>query len=295
MSQGGIYKSSNPSNKSSSRPDTSESFGLKLLQSLQRTSLAVTSNSATKSSTNKENCSICNCSFSLMNKRLTCKGCSESMCYAHSSLLDKINLERICDNCMHQMLVKQAEEEIAEIKQRYSGDISFSLLEREEKTRLIKKAIGRHRKLEIEFKEKTQSFRIEEEENYQKLKKVTEEVKTIEEEIEQYKYYLECQITEEQNIDEKLKKTKETQSEFNEKLISAKQNFQNNEKEASKLKQKAEHHISIEGIKNNICQICNNNLAEIMPNVFQPDLTIKKSRKEKFQEMTKQVCSCIVF
>jgi hypothetical protein len=257
-----------------------------------RLSLSMSMISSPKNSTYKETCKVCNCLFSLMNKKLVCKGCGEPMCYSHSCLLDKYNLERVCDTCMHQILFKQAEEEIAEIKQRYYGELSFSLLEREEKTRLINKSIGKLRKLELESKEKAEKFKQDEELAQKKLESSVEEFRKLQKEIEEYKCFLEWEYKEEKTEKERECMTYEDYNAHTILVTNIEQNAQELNCQAEVLKEKISTHISIETLNQNICQICNQMLMEEMPQTFKPAFPSRTTNMKKFQDISKQICSC---
>ncbi|OMJ77011.1 hypothetical protein SteCoe_23490 [Stentor coeruleus] len=291
----GIFSSSS-SAVSSGRP-TSEKYGYAQSNpgGFHQSNFSLSMITPLKNPTHKDSCHICNCSFSLINKKLICKGCGEPMCYMHSSLLDRFNLERICDVCMRQILVKQAEDEIAEVKQRCSGELSFSVLEREEKTRLINKALGRLRKLRIEKKDLIEKFKKEEEKSKKSLQLVSDEVKKIQEEIDEYRKQLEVQKKEEHHNWERMKMTVEDQNallhEVSKKEVlnyELESNVDNRTKDAQQC-------LELNVLKKQLCIICNNALAKSLPHMFDEISPQKKSKSQRLQEITKDVCKCSLF
>ena len=251
--------------------------------------------SKTKNLNNKEGCHICHCSFTLINKKLVCKGCGESMCYIHSSLLDKFNLERICDSCMHQILIKQAEEEIAEIKQKYSGDLSFSILEREEKTRLINKAIGRIRKLKIDIKEGEKKAKKQQESYGKKLEKVDNEISQVQQEIDRYKILLEEQEKIERVTYQKLLLTGEECYGKQQAVNFLNDDLDDTSKKLEDLKQKVKTHLPQRAIKSSVCQLCSDLLVQQFPDAFDFSDNDPVPQTHKFREMSANVCKCRVF
>lgn len=296
MNKPEIFNSSDAGKRGNSRPATSEVPGYaRSNPSMHRASISLSMISPIKNLSNKENCHVCGCSFSLLNKKMTCKGCGEAMCNAHSALLDKYNFERICDLCMHEILVKQAEEEITELKLKYAEELSFSVLEREEKTRLINKALGRLRKLKIENKEKVIAYNNYEDRAYKELEGLTEEVYMIQEEIEHYKYLVECQQAEEALANERILMVQEDNLMQLHRTTQARELLEKSQAELDNLKTEAFSSISTAKVKSLLCFICNNVLAQKMPEIFESVEVHRKTNKEKFQDMTKQVCKCEIF
>ncbi|OMJ94825.1 hypothetical protein SteCoe_1844 [Stentor coeruleus] len=293
--QSGIFSSSS-STIGSGRP-TSDKYGYARSNpgGFHHSSLSLSMITPLKNPTHKDSCHICNCSFSLINKKLICKGCGEPMCYIHSSLLDRFNLERICDTCMHQILVKQAEDEIAEIKQRCSGELSFSVLEREEKTRLINRALGRLRKLRIEKRDQSEKHKKEEDSAKRSLQLVTDDVKKIQEEIEEYRQQLESQKKEEHQTWERMKMTLEDQNSLSSEISKKQELHQKLESNSESLTKDAQRFLDLKAIKKQICLICNNVLAKSLPHMFDEISPQKKSKSQKFQEITKDICKCSLF
>ena len=296
MNKAEIFKPSEPVKKGTSRPSTTEGPGYaRSNPGVHRATISLSHISPGKTPIHKDDCHICKCFFSLMNKKLVCKGCGEAMCYIHSALLDKYNFERICDTCMHEILSKQAEEEIAEIKQKYSGELSFSVLEREEKTRLINKALGRLRKLKSESKEKIILFNNEEDKAYKELEDATDEVTAIQEEIEHYKYLVECQKAQERLANERVLMAGEDNFAHLGKMIQAKNLYENYQNELQLTKEQAFSSLSVAKIKNIICLICNNALAEKYPAQFELIQAPHKPENDKIQDISKHVCKCNLF
>ena len=290
MNNLGIFASGSTSTKAQSRPTSDSHSYAHSNPGGHHSSLSLSMISPMKNPTNKDFCRICSCSFTLINKKLICKGCGEPMCYIHSSLLDRYNLERICDMCMQEILKKQAEDEIAEIKQRYIGELSFSTLEREEKTRLINKAMGRIRKLRIEKKEKDDKFKKESNGLDRILKSIDEEIKDALAKAHELKALLDEQREVENCERERMMMVQAEQEGIMEK-VNLRLSVENEvELKAQFLKGEVSKFLGLAGIKKVLCVVCNNVLAAELPEDFRE---IQPGGKGKGQdEMSRNICTC---
>lgn len=290
MSNSNIFFSGSTSTKAQSRP-TSDSQGYaRSNPGGHQTSLSLSMISPLKNPSNKDFCRICSCSFTLISKKLICKGCSEPMCYIHSSLLDRYNLERICDYCMQEILKKQAEDEIAEIKQQLIGELSFSTLEREEKTRLINKSLGRIRKLRIEKKDKEDKFKREKVGLEKSKKNHEDELKSVLNQVAEIKAMLEEQEESENEDRERCMMTICDEEGVMERVNFWEGKMNEVENKAEYLKGEVGKYMSLKAVQKIVCIGCNNVLAKEFCEEFKEIVTGKKVKGQ--EEISKQICAC---
>lgn len=289
MNNPNIFISGSTSTKAVSRP-TSDSQGYAHSNpGGHHSSLSLSMISPMKNPSNKDFCRICSCSFTLISKKLICKGCGEPMCYIHSSLLDRYNLERICDYCMQEILKKQAEDEIAEIKQQLIGELSFSTLEREEKTRLINKSLGRIRKLKIEKRDKEDKFKKEKNVLEKSKKNHEDELNGIMNLISEIKAQVQEQEERENEDRERFMMTLCDQEGVMLRLNLLEERMGECESRAEYLKGEVGKYMSLKGVKKIVCVACNNCLASEFPGEFKEIVGGKGKGQE---EISKQICSC---
>jgi hypothetical protein len=204
-------------------------------------------------------------------------------------------LERICDTCMHSILVKQAEDEIAEVKQQISGELSISVLEREEKTRLINKALGRLRKLRIESREKVEKHKKEEEALNKTLQTCSDDLERLQMEALELEKVVNEQFEEERNERERVRMTQEDHDNCVKIVWEKEKCVKELEYKTECMKKDAVRQLSLNAFKKNLCVLCNNLLANEFPDKFQEIPVGSKTSKQKLDNLIRQTCKCHVF
>lgn len=61
------------------------------------------------------------------------------------------------------------------------------------------------------------------------------------------------------------------------------------------LTKDAQRCLDLNVLKKQLCIICNNILAKALPHMFDEISPQKKSKSQKLQEITKEVCKCVMF
>lgn len=100
-----------------------------------------------------ESCHICSSQFSLIKKKQTCKQCQKATCKEHMVVQSINELDRICDHCMHENLLKQRQETDQEIKDQIMDDILRSKEIRESRTQLLHRESAKEKAIRKEIKE----------------------------------------------------------------------------------------------------------------------------------------------
>jgi chromosome segregation ATPase len=188
---------------------------------------------------------------------------------------------------MQDILKKQAEDEIAEIKQRYIGELSFSTLEREEKTRLINKAMGRVRKLRIEKKDKEDKFKKEKDSLERSLKNHEDDIQETLSKISEIQALLEEQKENENCERERFSMIQADQEALMEKLNKEEAGLNQVFNKAEYLKTEVVKYMDLKSVKKNLCVVCNNVLASEIPEDFKE---IKAGKGN--DEISRNICTC---
>jgi hypothetical protein len=179
---------------------------------------------------------------------------------------------------MQEILKKQAEDEIAEIKQQLIGELSFSTLEREEKTRLINKSLGRIRKLRIEKKDKEDKFKREKAGLEKSRKNHEDELNSTLSQVSEIKAMLEEQEEKENEDRERCMMTICDEEGVMERVNFLQGKMSEIENKAEYLKTEVGKFMNLKAIHKILCIVCNNVLAKEFSEEFKEIVIGKKGK-----------------
>ena len=129
----------------------------------------------------------------------------------------------------------------------------------------------------------------------QKILILTEEVNNIQDEVEHYSRLVECQLAEDKLETERMQMCYEDCYATFIKSYKQKEDSETSQNDVENIKIKAFNHIPIQCLKACVCQLCNNALAQQMPDLFQIIEPQTKIDKAKINDMSRQVCTCVIF
>lgn len=246
----------------------------------------------------KEVCYICETNFTLIQKKNVCMSCGRLVCKDHSVSTGSDD-DRLCESCHHEKLVEETDSKSQAIKQEIAQEIQACNQEREEKTKQLTKFIAKVRKLENKQKDQNATFERKEWEVEMQFQKESEENYKIEEEIKELKLQLEAN----QSIEERtLQKTARSHEELEitrlkiEKMNKERKKY---EKELKEIAELSKTQVSTQTIKENVCQVCMQNMRKEFSKYFRPapqtENKIKKGPSKKFEDMRRDICACYIF
>ncbi|CAG9314247.1 unnamed protein product [Blepharisma stoltei] len=239
-----------------------------------------------------EVCYICETPFTLIQKKHTCLSCGRLVCKDHS-ISKGAEEERLCESCHHEKLVEETDSKSQAVKQEIAQEIQKCIEERNDKTKQLTKFISKSRKLENKQKEQQADHERKEWELDQQFQKECDNNYKMEEEIKELKLQLEASQSIEERTVQKTARGHEEVEIMRLKINGMLEEKKKVENELNELKEFIRSQVPVQIIKENLCQICYQNVRRAYSKTFKPVVQGEgKGGLAKIEDIKRDICAC---
>ncbi|CAG9322523.1 unnamed protein product [Blepharisma stoltei] len=245
-----------------------------------------------------ESCHICNVNFSLIKKKYTCKECQEPTCKEHLVVQSRDELDRICDKCMHERLLKQRLDADQEIKDQIMNDIIRSKEVRESRTQLLHKESTKEKALRKELNEIYNKTSQEEENLNKKLAEESEEKQKLNEELQRIKGQLDATKYTENATTRWMGKVKMELDDKRNKMIEKNKEINELESNYLEIRDFIQTMVPVRLVEQVVCRLCLQKVKHAYVKMFSDAIDEEKipaPSNRRPEVMKRDLCACFIF